>query len=137
MIYNMLPRCTQRAIDNEPFEGDFLDCVKQNHIGCVRHLIQTAEFNRIYYCMYDKRLLNWAIETRYSEMLKILVEDVVKCAEPCGHGFDWTCAAREFEQMKEGDEKELFRECIAQIVDHGRDFHHPNWEFWRKRQRIK
>lgn len=119
MIYSMLPRCTQRAMDNEPFEGDFLDCVKQNHIGCVRHLIQTSDFNRIYYCIYDERLLNMAIYKRHSAMLKVLVEDVVKCAEPCGHGFDLTWAAREFERIKEGDEKEVFRECIEQIVEHG------------------
>lgn len=118
MIYNMLPRCTQRAIDNEPFEGDFLDCVKQNHIGCARHLIQTADFNRLYYCVYDKQLLNWAVENRYSEMLGILVEDLVKPAAKCDHGFSWSVAALHLEYMKDGDEKKLISECIAQIVEH-------------------
>jgi hypothetical protein len=123
MIYNILPRCTQRAMDNKPFEGDFLDCVEQNHIGCVRHLIQTSDFNKLYYCMYDERLLNLAIFKRYSAMFKLLVEDVVKCAEPCGHGFDFKWATAEFERMKEGDEKEIFREYIEQIVEHGWHFY--------------
>jgi len=122
MIYNMLPRCTQRAMDNEPFQSEFLDCVKQNHIGCVRHLIQTAEFNRLYYCMYDRQLLNWAVENRYSEMLKILVKGVVKRAAKCSHGFCWSVAALHLEYMKDGDKKNLISKCIKQIIKHNTDY---------------
>lgn len=138
IIYNMLPRCTQRAMDNEPFQGDFLDCVKQDHIGCVRHLIQTTDFNRIYYCIYDERLLNWAIERRHLAMLKTLVEDVVKHAERCDHGFSYYDAQCHLQQMKDGIEKKLICEVVAEIIKCHTDFYsrHSECHHTGKRRRI-
>jgi hypothetical protein len=112
-------------IDDEPeltVHADFLNCVKQNHAGCVLYLVQTREFNRIYYCMYDKRLLNWAIEQRYFDLLRILVEHVVKYAERGSHGFSYASAAVELWMMPEGNEKESVEKCITQIVEHDTDF---------------
>lgn len=125
MIYNMLPCCVQRVIDDErelTIEEDLLNCARRNHVGCVLHLVQTREFNRIYYCMYDKCLLNRVIEDRYFDLLLILVEHVVKRAEKGSHGFSYAFAAVELETIPEGSEKEVVMKCVTQIVEHDTDF---------------
>jgi hypothetical protein len=144
MIYNMLPRCAQRAMDNEPFEGDFLECAKQNHVGCVRHLIQTTDFNEIYDCIYDNCLLNYAVKECYPELLRLFVEEIIKKAPPCNnHNLSTFYLRNDLLQMPntakshqviEYVKNRPFRSIFGTMdyYDHSRDFH---WDIKKRRRR--
>lgn len=150
MIYKMLPCSLQRMIDDEPelsVDADVINCCKKGHTACVQYLVQTRDFNRIYYCMFDKHLLNQAIENRHLELFKFLVDDVVKNAKQCRHGFHLFFALKELNDMVEGAEKDVLREYISRILEHSGSerpttapyisYYDPGFESWEcKRRRI-